>query len=133
MDLLDDCVMAVGLVGGDGVEHVGVGGGCRAWNRQVSNRVSWPTALFFSALKSGIRRTTSRPGIWSVFFWAANAVKPISATSARETHRPVTSSKTASVYSTVVPASSLMVVIAALARLSIRMVTDTAAPPASAA
>jgi len=78
-------------------------------------------------------RATSRPGTWSFFFWAANAVKSISATSARETHRPVTSSKTASVYSMVVHASSLTVLIAALTRLSIRTVTDTAAPPARAA
>jgi hypothetical protein len=35
-------------------------------------------------LRSGIRRKISRPGTWLAFFCAANAVKGISATSARE-------------------------------------------------
>jgi hypothetical protein len=43
-----------------------------------------------------------------------NAVNPVSATSAREIHRPVASSKTASVYSMVVHASSAIAAIAAL-------------------
>ena len=86
-----------------------------------------------SALKSGIRRTTSRPGTCSAFFCAANAVKPISATSAREIQRPVASSKIASVYSIVVHASSAIAAIAALIWVFIRTVTDTAAPPARAA
>jgi hypothetical protein len=45
--------------------------------------------------RSGIRRTTSRPGTCSAFFKEVNATKSISATSAREIHRPVGSSKTA--------------------------------------
>ena len=89
VDLLDDRVPAVGLVGGDGVRIAGSVVVKKAWNRHTSNRVSWPAALFFSALKSGIRRTTSRPGTWSAFFCAANAVNGISATSAREIQRPV--------------------------------------------
>jgi len=52
-------------------------------------------------LKSGILRTTSRPGTCSAFFCAANAVRLISATSAREIHLPVASSSIASVYSIV--------------------------------
>ncbi len=85
------------------------------------------------ALKSGIRRTTSRPGTWSAFFCAANAVNGTSATSAREIHCCVSSSKMASVYSMVVHAASSMVAIAFLTAGSIRTVTDTAAPPAWAA
>jgi hypothetical protein len=89
--------------------------------------------LFFSALKSGIRRTTSRPGTCSDFFCAANAVNGSSATSAREIQRPVASSKTASVYSMVVHAAWSMVAIAFLTALSMRTVTDPAAPPLIAA
>lgn len=89
--------------------------------------------MFFSALKSGIRCTTSRPGTRSAFFCAAKAVNGTSATSARETQCPVVSSKTASVYSIVVHASSPIVAIAFLTALFIRTVTETAAPPASAA
>lgn len=33
-----------------------------AWKRHTSKSVSWPAAVCASALKSGIRRTTSRPG-----------------------------------------------------------------------
>ena len=83
-------------------------------------------------LRSGIRRTTSRPGTRSAFFWAAKAVKSISATSAREIHLPVASSKTASVYSTLTHASSAIVVIAALTLGSIRTVTETSAPARTA-
>ena len=60
-------------------------------------------------------------------------MKGISATSAREIHVPVASSKTASVYSIVVHASSPMLAIAALTLGSIRTVTDTSAPPRTAA
>jgi hypothetical protein len=104
-----------------------------AWKRHTSNKVPWPAACFVAALKSGILRTTSRPGTRSDFFCAANAVKSISATSARETQRPKASSKTESVYSIVVHASSLIAAIAALIWAFIRTVTDTAAPPVSAA
>ena len=62
VDLLDDRVAAVGLVRGDGVQDSGSVVVKNAWNRHMSNRVSWPAALCFSALRSGIRRTTSRPG-----------------------------------------------------------------------
>ena len=112
VDLLDDRVTTVGLVRGHGVEQSRSVVVKNAWNRHTSNRVSWPAAS--SALRSGIRRTTSRPGTCSAFFCAANAVNSISATSAREIHRPVASSKTASVYSIVVHASSLIAAIAAL-------------------
>jgi hypothetical protein len=60
-----------------------------------------------------MRRTTSRPGTRWFFFCLAKAVNSISATSAREIHLPVTSSKMASVYSMVTHASSAIVVIAA--------------------
>lgn len=53
----------------------------------------------------------SRPGTRSAFFWPANAVTSIWATSAEEIHRPVAVSKMASVYSIGVQASSLMAVI----------------------
>ena len=65
VDLLDDRVAAVGLVGGDGV---------KAW------------------LRSGMRRTTKRPATCSAAFRELNAVNGISATSARETHCWVVSS-----------------------------------------
>src|SRR5665647_1976777 len=51
-----------------------------AWNRQVSNRVACPVW----GLRSGIRRTTSRPAIWLAFFCAANAVNGISAAEVAE-------------------------------------------------
>jgi hypothetical protein len=60
-------------------------------------------------------------------------VNAISATSAREIHSPEVSSKTASVYSIAVQASSAMLATAALTRASARTVTETCAPPASAA
>lgn len=56
----------------------------------------------------GFAGTTGRPGTWSVFFCAANAVNSISAASAGEIQRPVASSTTASVYSILVQASSPM-------------------------
>ena len=92
-----------------------------------------PGGAWLSAWKSGMRRTISRPGTRSRLGLAANAVNAISATSAREIHCPEVSSKTASVYSMVVHASSAMLAIVALTRLSIRVVTDTCAPPARAA
>ena len=80
-----------------------------------------------------MRRTTSRPGTCSVAFLEVNAVKGTSATSARDTQVPVASSKTASVYSMGVHASSPMAAIAALTLGSRRTVTDTSAPPRTAA
>src|SRR5680860_445596 len=62
----------------------------KAWNRQVSNKVAWPSAAL--GLRSGIRRTTNRPGTWSAFFLEVTAVNSISATSAFETQRSVCSS-----------------------------------------
>ena len=64
-----------------------------AWKRHTSNRVSCPAALFRSAFASGIRRTTSRPVTRLAFFLLENAVYEVSATSARDTHSLVTSSK----------------------------------------
>ena len=43
----------------------------KAWKRQVSNKRVLPGALFFSALRSGMRRTTSRPGTCSAFLCGA--------------------------------------------------------------
>ena len=80
-----------------------------AWNRQVSNRVACPGW----GLRSGIRRTTSRPGSWLAFFCAANAVNAISATSAVEIHVWVAWSKIASVYSMSAHASPGIAAIAA--------------------
>jgi len=57
----------------------------------------------------------------------------VSATCARETHVPVASSKTASVYSIVLHASASMLAIAALTFVVSRTVTDTSAPARSAA
>ena len=75
-----------------------------------------------------MRRTTSRPGTRSAILCAENAVNGTSATSAREIQAPVASSKTASVYSMVVHASSSMLAMAALTALSMRTVTETSAP-----
>ena len=80
-----------------------------------------------------MRRTTSRPGICSVRFLAANAVKGISATSAREIQPPVASSNTASGYSMGSTPSSAIAAIAALTWGFIRTVTDTSAPARIAA
>ena len=116
VDLLDDRVMAVGLVRGDGVGIAGSAVVKNAWKRQVSNSVSCPVARCASALRSGIRRTISRPGTCSAFVLALNAVKATSATSAREIQLPAAWSKTASVYSMGVQASSAMVAMACFDR-----------------
>ena len=68
-------------------------------------RFSWSRALLFS---SGIHRTTSRAAMCSFFFREANAVNGTSATSAVETHRFVSSSKIAFVYSLAPNAPSVM-------------------------
>jgi len=68
-----------------------------------------------------------------VSFLELNAVKATSATSARDTQVLLASSKMASVYSIGVHACSLMVAIAFLTLGSIRTVTDTCAPPRTAA
>ena len=103
----------------------------KAWKRQVSNKVACPAPAF--GFRSGIRRTTSRPGTWSAFFFEVNAVKSSSATSAREIQVSVVWSKTASVYWIVCQVSSSMVAMAAFTRLSRRTVTDTSAPALIAA
>jgi hypothetical protein len=103
----------------------------KPWKRQVSNRVAWPALA--CGLRSGIRRTTSRPGTWSFFFCAANAVNGISATSAREIQRLVVWSKTASVYSIGAHPSTGMAAMAALTLGSRRTVTETCAPARTAA
>jgi len=103
----------------------------KAWKRQVSNSVSWPWVL--PGLRSGIRRTTRRPGTCSDFFLEVNAVNGISVTSAREIQVWVCSSKTASVYSIGVQALSPIEAIPARTRLSSRTVTETSAPARSAA
>src|SRR4051794_9376369 len=121
------------LVRGHGIHLDRVGGGEERVEAPHVEQPSCPAARCFSAWKSGIRRTISRPSTWSALGWAANAVKATSATSAEEIHCPEVSSKTASVYSIVVHASSPMSAIAALTRWSIRIVTDTCAPPANAA
>ena len=61
-----------------------------AWKRQVSNRVACPVSMLW--LRSGMRRTTSRPGTCSAALRELNAVNAISATSAREIHCWVVSS-----------------------------------------
>ena len=61
-----------------------------------------------------MRRTTSRPVMRSAFLWELNAANGTSATCARDTHRPVSGSRTASVYSIVVQASAAMPPIAAM-------------------
>jgi hypothetical protein len=121
VDLLDDRVSAVGLVGGDRVE---VAGGEEAWKHHRSNRAAWPGLA--GGLGSGIRRTTSRPAICSAGLRELNAVIDTSATSAREIHRPVCGSWTASVYSIAVQASAAMPAIenAESARSSTRLVAS---------
>ncbi len=103
----------------------------KAWKRQSSNSDAWFGSE--GALKSRIRRTTSRPGTESAFVPEANAVKPTSATSALLISAPVCSSWIASVYSMVVQASSAMPAIAALMFGVIRTVTDTWAQARAAA
>lgn len=61
-----------------------------AWKRQVSNSVACPSRLRW--LRSGMRRTTNRPGTCLLAFLELNAVNAISATSAREFPLPVVSS-----------------------------------------
>jgi hypothetical protein len=57
--------------------------------------------------------------------WVANAVKVVSATSAREIHWPLVWSHTASVYSMAVQGWSGIATIAALTWVFILTVTDT--------
>lgn len=66
-----------------------------AWKRCVSNRVGCPAPS--NELSSGIRLTTRRPRMRSLFFLELNAVNGISATSAEEIQVPVASSRIASV------------------------------------
>src|ERR1700712_5300703 len=97
-----------------------------AWNRHMSNNVGCPTTAL--GLSSGIRRTTRRPGTCAFFLCEVNAVNGISATSAREIHRPDGWSNTAFGYLIGVHASSLIVLITALICFVCRTVIDTAAP-----
>ena len=132
VDLFDDRVPAVASAAT--VSSASLGAVVKnAWKRHTSNRVPWPAAFFCSACTSGMRRTTSRPGTRSAFFLLANAVNGISATSAREIHVPVASSRIASGYLIVVHACSPMPAIVALTGLVARTVTDTCAPPVIAA
>lgn len=62
----------------------------KAWKRHSWNRLSWPGLA--GRLRSGMRRTTRRPGTCSARFRELKAVKPTSATSAREIHLPDSSS-----------------------------------------
>jgi hypothetical protein len=131
VDLLDDRVAAVGLVRGHGVDHFGVAGG--------EERMEPPgieqgrLAVSGVRLRSGMRRTTSRPGTRTLLFCVANAVNGISATSAREIHRPVVLSKTASVYSMCAPRILADGEIAVLIAGNCRTITDTSAPARTAA
>jgi hypothetical protein len=86
VDVLDDGVAAVGLVGGDGVQ-VGGGEECVEPPRLEQRRLSVASA----GVQVGMRRTTRRPWTCSAGFLEENAVKPISATCALETHVPVVS------------------------------------------
>ena len=73
-----------------------------AWNRQTSNRDAWSGPAGGPA--SGMRRTTRRPETCCDALADANAVKGISATSARDTQTPVASSRMAFGYLIVVHA-----------------------------
>ena len=81
VDLFDDGVSAVGLVAATVSRSPVVK---KAWKRQVSNKLCWPSPA--EGLRSGMRRTTSLPWICSAAFRELNALNPISATSAREIH-----------------------------------------------
>ena len=79
-----------------------------------------------------MRRTTSLPGTRSDCLAKEHAVNAILVTSAWDNHRPVGSSKIASVYSIGVHAWSGISPIAALTLKSRRAMTDTSAPARSA-
>jgi hypothetical protein len=83
--LLDDRVMAVGLVCGHGVEHARVGGG----EEGVEPPGVEQRALSVRGVEVGDPTDDNRPGTCSAFSWVLKAVKSISATSAREIQRPV--------------------------------------------
>lgn len=80
VDLFDDGVPAMDLVGGDGVE---VGGGEEGVETPYVEQCGLPIA---GGAQVGMRRTTSLPGTCWLAFLELNAVNPISATSAREIH-----------------------------------------------
>nr|AAR90106.1 hypothetical protein [Rhodococcus sp. DK17] len=91
MDLLDDDVVTMGFVGTATVSRApGSVVVKKAWNRQMSNNAPWAWSFF--GRRSGMRRTTSRPARWWAFFWEANAMNGISATSACEIQVSVSSS-----------------------------------------
>ncbi len=69
VDLFDDRVSAVGLVGRDGVEQLGVGGGEEgAEPPEVEQDVLTGGSLGPRHGGPGFLRTTSRPGTCSAFF-----------------------------------------------------------------
>ncbi len=123
MNLLDDRVLTVRRVGRDRVQRAG--GEERVETPGVEQCCLPVTRV---GLRSGMRRTTNRPGTcWAVFL-ELNAVNGISATSARDTHVLVVSSKTASVYSIGVHPSSGILALALVTSGSNRKVTDDCAP-----
>ena len=100
----------------------------------MSNSVSCPAAVACSALKSGIRRTTSRPGTCSAFLLRgergerrSRRPRPGRSTCRWPRRRPRRCTRSWSTRPRRSPA------IAALTCGSIRTVTDTSAPPARAA
>ena len=89
-DLLHDGVVAVLLLGLDQLERgVGEDGVVTPGGEQLA----LPGAAFF--FRSRTRRTISRAVTCLAFFMDANAVYPVSATSASETQQPSWSSQTA--------------------------------------
>jgi hypothetical protein len=103
----------------------------KAWNRQTSN--SDACAGPAGGLRSGMRRTTRRPGTCCDALADAKAVNGVSATSARDTQSPVSSSRMASGYSIVVHAPAGIDSITRCTSVFWRTVMLTFAPPFTAA
>ena len=133
VDLLDDRVMAVGLVRGDGVEDRGSAVVKNAWKRQVSNSVSCPVRAVCLGVEVGNPAHDQPAGHLLGLRLGLERGEGDSATSAREIQLPAAWSKTASVYSMGVQASSAMVAMACLTAGFMGTVTETRAPPLSAA
>ena len=132
VDLFDDGVAAVGLIGCDRVQVLSSDGGEEGVEAVRVKECRLPVNGFGdSALR--MRRTTNRPVTCSLFFLEVNAVYGTSATSAAKTHASVASSKTAFVYWIGTHAESGMPVMARLTAGSMLIVTETCAPPARAA
>ncbi len=131
VDLFDDGVTAVGFVRGDGVQVAAFGGGEERVEASGVEQGGLPGAGVVVQVEDAADHQPAGDLLGHLLGgergeWDLGDLRP-------ETHVPVASSKTASVYSIVLHASASMLAIAALTFVVSRTVTDTLAPARSAA